>query len=88
MAMLAKIPKVGPAYGKTCDILPSGIVITPHRINGKWTEQCPIGSVIAVRDSLRRLADHCRLPDEEREELFEELRKWIRKDYRAVSTII
>jgi len=87
MAMLAKVPKNGPAYGQTCDILTNGIVITPHRIAGKWTEQRPIGSIIAVRDSIRRLADHCKLTDREREALFEELRKWIRKDYRAVSTI-
>lgn len=87
MAMLAKVPKLGPAYGQTCDILPNGIVITPHRIAGKWTEQRPIGSVIAVRDAMRHLADHCKLKDAEREALFEELRKWIRRDFRAVSTI-
>lgn len=87
MAMLAKIPKNGPAYGQTCDILTNGIVITQHRVAGKWTEQRPIGTLLAVRDSIRRLADHCRLSDKEREALFEELRKWVRKDYRAVSTI-
>lgn len=87
MAILAKTPKNGPAYGKTCDILASGIVITTHRINGKWTDLRPIGSVLAVRDAIRKLADHCKLSDKEREALFDELRKWIRKDYRAVSTI-
>jgi hypothetical protein len=87
MAMFAKVPQNGPAYGQTCDILPNGIVITPHRVAGKWTEQRPIGSLIAVRDSMRRLADHCKLPDKERDALFEELRKWVRKDYRAVSGV-
>lgn len=87
MAILAKTPKLGPAYGKTCDILANGIVITTHRINGKWTDLRPIGSVISMRNAMRRLADHCKLPDNEREALFDELRKWIRKDYRAVSTI-
>lgn len=87
MAILAKTPKLGPAYGTTCDILTNGLVITQHRIDGKWTEKRPIGSVRAVRDGIRRLADHCKLSDKEREALFDELRKWIRKDYRAVSTI-
>lgn len=87
MAILAKTPKLGPAYGKTCDILSNGIVITTHRVNGKWTDMRPIGSVISMRNAMRLLADHCKLPDKEREALFDELRKWIRKDYRAVSTI-
>lgn len=87
MAMLAKVPKYGRAYGQTCDILTNDIVITPHRINGLWTEQRPIGTITAVRDNMRRLADHCKLDDEEREALFDELRKWVRKDYRAVSTL-
>ncbi len=87
MAMLGKIPKTGPAYGFTCDILPSGIVVTTVRKNDKWMPMQPIGSTIAVRDNLRQLADHCKLDDEERSALFAEMQKWIRKDYRAVSTI-
>lgn len=87
MAMLAKVPKNGPAFGQTCDILTNGIVITPHRINGTWTEQRPVGTILAVRDNMRRLADHCKLSDPEREALFDELRKWVRRDYRAVSEL-
>lgn len=44
-----------------------------------------IGTLEAVRDNLRRLADHCKLNDKDREALFEELRKWVRRDHRAVS---
>jgi|SRR5690242_2738007 len=87
MAIIGKTPALGPCYGETCDILPTGIVVTKHRINGKWTELRPIGSIVALRDSIRRLADHCKLPDNERVELFAELSKWVRKDYRAVSTL-
>ncbi len=88
MAILGKVPKTGPAYGQTCDILPNGIVITPMRKpDGNWTEMRPVGTVIAVRDNVRMLADHCKLSDTEREALFTELRKWIRRDYRAVSTL-
>ena len=44
-----------------------------------------IGSIIAVRDSMRRLADHCKLTDPQREDLFAELRRWVKRDYRATS---
>lgn len=44
-----------------------------------------IGTLEAVRDNLRRLADHCKLNDNDRGALFEELRKWVRRDHRAVS---
>ena len=87
MAMLGKIPKTGPAYGINCDILMNGVVVTTVRKDDKWRPMQPIGSTIAVRDNLRSLADHCKLNDEERAALFVELQKWIRKDYRAVSTI-
>lgn len=88
MAMLGKIPSGGPAYGKTCDILTNGVVVTPTRKHdGNWTEMRPIGTIIAVRDNVRRLADHCKLPDAEREAMFEELRKWVRRDYRATSEL-
>lgn len=43
----------------------------------------PLGTVTAIRDEFRRLADHCRLNDAERLELFEQLRKWMGKDLRS-----
>ena len=85
MAMLAKQPKNGPAFGLNCDILLDGRVVSPVRRYGKWGAAEVIGTVESVRDNLRRLADHCKLPDAERVALFTEMQKWIRKDYRAKS---
>lgn len=85
MAMLAKRPKNGPAFGENCDITKEGKVLARVRRAGAWSDPEPIGTVEAVRDNLRRLCDHCRFHDGEREACFEELRKWIRRDFRAVS---
>ena len=87
MAMFAKHPKNGPALGTTCEILPDSKVITPVRRYGVWGKAEVIGTVETVRDNMRRLADHCRLADREREALFEELRKWVYKDHRAKSEV-
>ena len=85
MAMLAKNPGSGPAFGLTCDIRLDGKVITPVRRNGVWGRPEIIGTVESVRDNIRRLADHCKLNDSDREALFTELKKWVRRDFRAKS---
>ena len=87
MAILAKVPKNGMAFGETCDIRLDGVVMTPVRQLGTWGHPTGIGTVESVRDNLRRLADHCKLSDADREALFVELRKWIRRDWRAKSEI-
>ncbi len=84
LAIFGKQPKRGPALGHNCDIRLDGKVIAPVRRNGEWLPEV-IGTVESVRDNLRTLADHCKLCDSDREELFVELRKWIRKDWRAKS---
>ncbi len=85
LAMLAKQPKNGPAFGKTCEILLDGRVVAPVRRYGVWGQPETIGTVQSVRDSLRGLADHCKFSDADREALFEELRRWVFRDYRAKS---
>lgn len=85
MAMLAKQPKHGPALGSTCEILTDGRVVAKVRRYGVWGKPETIGTVESVRDSLRRLADHCKLSDTDREALFEELRRWCFRDHRAKS---
>lgn len=87
MAMLAKEPRIGPALGQTCEILPDGRVITPVRRNNVWGKPEVIGTTITVRDNLRELADHCKLPDGDRAAMFAELQKWISRDHRAQSEI-
>lgn len=42
-----------------------------------------LGYMADIRDDFRRLADHLKLDDAERIELFEELRKWVAVDLRA-----
>ncbi len=84
LATLAKVPKYGVAFGQTAEIRLDGLVETDCRKNGKWGKTI-IGDIIAIRDNFRRLSDHCKLNDADRNALFEELRKWILKDHRATS---
>lgn len=84
-AVLGRNMRTGLRYGLTAVIDRDGIVrasVQDH--SGESHKRMPIGSVIAVRDAFRRLADHCRLSDKDREALFEELRKWL-TDERAQS---
>jgi hypothetical protein len=87
LAMLAKEPKVGPAFGQTCEILLDGKVTTPVRRNGVWGRREVIGTTISVRDNMRELADHCKLSDADRTAMFAELQRWIKRDMRAKSEI-
>lgn len=85
MTILAKQPKRGPALGQHCIIDKEGWIKAQVRKDGQWVGQVRIGTVANVRDALRHLADHCKIDDAQRNELFEELRKWIKKDERATS---
>ncbi len=85
-AVLGKWMQRGMAHGRVARINADGIVLTMVRDrHGRWWKNMPVGSIIVLRDEFRRLADHCRLSDAERNALFEELRKWIAKDERAES---
>lgn len=76
------------ALGLQATIRRDGIVVAPlrNREGRVVTKAHPLGSIIALRDEFRRLADHCKLPDTEREALFEELRKWCGRDLRSRSS--
>lgn len=87
-AILAKQTRSYPEFGRTADITKDGWFISTLKRAGIIIKPCCyIGTVEDVRDNLRRLADHCHLTDAEREALFEQLRKWIRRDYRATSEV-
>lgn len=77
----------GAALGLEATIRPDGIVTAKlrGRRGGIMSEHHVLGSIIALRDEFRRLADHCKLNDGERMVLFEELRKWCGKDLRSRS---
>lgn len=78
------LPNV-PTYGRHCDIDTEGNVVTKVLRDDHWMGPITIGKIDAVRDAVRRLADHCKLSDSERIALFEELRKWVRRDCRALA---
>lgn len=44
-----------------------------------------ISSMADIRDNFRRLCDEAKLSDDDRRSVFGELRKWIKKDWRARS---
>jgi hypothetical protein len=85
MAMLGKLPKSGPAFGPTFDILLDERITCTVRREGHWGRPETIGTVISVRDNLRRLADHCKFSDADRGELFVAFQKCIKRDLRARS---
>lgn len=86
-AILGVVPNLGPCYGDTATIARDGNVYAHIRdVKGHWTKNpTRIGQLITVRDALRRVADHCKLSDADREAFFEEIRKWMSKDQRAQS---
>jgi hypothetical protein len=87
-AVLAKQTRVGWAYGRHCEIDIHGhVFVAVRQPDGQIVKPYPIGHVNAVRDAFRRLADHCKLSESERNALFDELRKWVRKDHRASSDL-
>lgn len=45
-----------------------------------------LGSIPEIKDLLNRLADEIKATDQERIELFETLKKWIRRDERAYAS--
>jgi len=78
----------GLCYGLTAVIDREGIVRSNVRAHdGETYARMAVGSVIAVRDCFRRIADHCKLDDDERLAFFDELRKWVIKDERSESDL-
>ena len=84
-AILGKLPKSGPAFGPTFEIMTDEKITGIVRREGHWGRPEVIGTVITVRDNLRRLADHCKFSDADRTALFTEFQKCIKRDLRARS---
>lgn len=83
LALIAKPPKHGPRIETTATIDEAGLTwvgMTNRR--GGYGLAC-IGHIHDIRDEFRRLADHLKLDDGERIDLFEQLRKWVGVDMRA-----
>ena len=73
-----------PRFGKVARIDKDGIVHSNMQ-DSDWnihTKHC-LGPVQEIIDNFRGLADHLKLDDRERTEMFDELRKWFAFDERA-----
>lgn len=83
LSIIGRQPKNAPYIDTTATVDENGLTwVGMRRIDGEYG-LCCIGSVIDIRDEFRRLADHLKLDDGERVELFDELRKWVAIDLRA-----
>lgn len=76
-----------PRFGSTARIDKDGLLYSNMQdISYKMYPDHCLGQVQTVIDNFRRLADHLNLKDEERVEMFNELKKWIARDDRANQT--
>lgn len=85
LAVIGRQPKHPPYIASAATVDQDGLVwVQMARIKdgGQISLAC-IGNIIDVRDDFRRLADHLKLDDGERIDMFEELRKWVAIDMRA-----
>lgn len=90
LAMLNKSPDNPPRISILDDVTPviraDGMVLANMELrNGRGMRATPLGHISEVVDNMRWLADTLKLSDAERTEMFDVLRKWIKKDFRATS---
>ena len=87
IAMLGRLPLHPPRIRGLAVIMENGIVVADMELrNGKGYLATPLGDVVELRDNMRGLADHLKLSDAERIEMFNELRMWLATDLRATKT--
>lgn len=83
LSIIGKTPKNPPYIDTTATVDETGHTwVGMRRVNGDYGMAC-IGLITDIRDEFRRLADHLKLDDGERIEMFDELRKWVGIDLRA-----
>lgn len=88
ICMLGYMPKNPPRMRGLAVITSDGRVLVDCQLAGQAQFfATDIGSVEEVRDNMRGLADHLKLSDADRVEMFDELRKWFARDFRATSTL-
>lgn len=85
LAILGKFPPSGRnMFGRTCTITSDGYVMADFTDrDGELHLGAFVGDVADLIRNFRGLADHLKLKDAERQEMFAELRKWIAKDWRS-----
>lgn len=87
LAVLGWQASFKPRYGRVARIDKDGLVFS-NCVDGygvHHNKTC-LGPVQQITDSFRGLADHLKLDDKERVEMFEELKKWFVHDARADET--
>ena len=86
LAMFGLWPRDRPALFTAAKVDINGILYAPIQfdIGGKW-HIARLGPVQVITDTLRRVADKCKLRDVEREQLFQCFRMWISEDARATA---
>lgn len=85
LAALDRSANNPPWFGRHAAITSDGFVLCDFM--SKSRGMCPgafVGSLAEVRDNFRGLADHLKLSDTEREDLFKAVRGWLATDHRAI----
>lgn len=76
-----------PRFGRVARISANGLLYSNMQdINYRIYPNHCLGMVETVIENFRRLADHLKLNDADRKEMFLELKKWIARDDRANQT--
>lgn len=84
LSVIGKPCKSPPWLGPSCVITEEGLVIANFvGRDNKMHEGRVICDVQDLIDNFRGLADHIDASDTDRVEMFDELRKWVSKDFRA-----
>lgn len=89
LAILGKAPSNPPRIISAGVITAEGILITAFEARAQRGVALTVelGPVEQVRDLYRSICDQLKLPDADRIEFFNEMRKWISRDYRVVSLL-
>lgn len=80
----ALVNKEGKVFVDVCHEKP---IIEANVLRNVWMGDLDValGTIDAIRDMFRRLADALKLSDHERTEMFTRLKQWVRYDERAIS---
>lgn len=89
IAILLRTPVNPPRIRGTAVISADGIVIADMQLAGQapFWYATKLGGIDEMISNFRGLADHLKLTDTEREEMFTLFRQWISKDFRATSDL-
>lgn len=85
IAVIGRMPLNPPRIRGNAVILEDGTVLADVELrNGKGFLATNLGSIEELVGNFRGLADHLKLSDKDRVEMFNELRMWCAKDFRAI----